>query len=445
MKPTFDELARWYAECDPDGPAIDPGDVKDHRYVPFDAWPNPVAPDRTLALRGPSAADHLVRDIRLRSQGPRPASAQLFSGFRGSGKSTELARVKAKLDDDYTVLSFRADTYHHLSDALTPEELGLLLVAGIGEAAEDLLKRPVGESTIWERIRAFLGQEVELTELKLGGGGLEVKALLKGGQDFKNDLAKLLRNKPDRLRAFVHGFVHEVVAASPRPLVVLVDGLEKYYAPTDRIPELYQAVADLFFHHAELLKLPDCHVVYTVPPYLAFLNKGVADRYCGRIRVLASVLSQGRPPSREPQEPGLLALEDVLTPRVNLDRLFLPGERERCVRAIAVASGGHVRDLLHIAREVIAAVTDAPEAANMGLVQRAIDLLAQSRGVIFVRMRRILARIAEQGTLDALESKDLLELTRAMDQYMVLHYYDDSPFYDVHPLVRERVLGAEAP
>lgn len=443
MKPTFDELAAWYAACDPDGDPINPGDPADQRYVPLDAWSDPHL-SAPVALRGPSAAHHIARDIRLRARGPHPASAQLFSGFRGSGKSTELARVRAELSKDFTVLSFRADLYHHMSEAMSPEELALVLVAGIGEQAEAVLGAALPKAGVWDRIWSFLQQEVTVTELNLSGGPLEVKALLKSGSDFRARLASLLRNKPDRLRAFVHDSVQQVVAAAPKPLVVLADGLEKYYAPTDRIPEVYQAVADLFFHHADLLRLPGCHVVYTVPPYVAFLNKGVADRLGGRVKVLASVMTQSRPPDREPFDPGLRALEYVLAKRVRLDRLFLPEERDACVRAIVQASGGHVRDLLHLAREVIAAVTDAPVAADLPTVQRCVDLLAQSRGVIFARTRSLLARIATRGNLDDVDASDLHELTLALDQYLVLHYHDDTPWYDVHPLIRSRVLAPEA-
>lgn len=100
----------------------------------------------------------MLQAIRLAADKSQAASTHLFSGFRGTGKTTELGRLAELLGElhDFTVLRVSARKYHHLSAALSAEELAVLLAAGIGEAAIET----VGESQlpklasqgVWERL-----------------------------------------------------------------------------------------------------------------------------------------------------------------------------------------------------------------------------------------------------------------------------------------------------
>ncbi|MCP4659719.1 MAG: AAA family ATPase [bacterium] len=433
-------LAEWHANCDPDGPVVVGPDGRSEWYVPLDAWPDSESGE-TISLRGhPPAVPRLVKSIDYCSRQASGRSAQLFAGFRGTGKSTELGRVAHDLRQrhDFAVLEVRADEYHHLSGALTKEELALVLAAGIGEAAREMGAPVLKKKSIWQRIADFLLQEVEAQQLKVRWGPMELQGLLKAGDQFQAELSRLLGNKPDRLQQFLHDLVHEIAAfVRPGQLVVLVDGLDKFYAPAARTGEVYEKMADLFFHHTALLRLPSCHVVYTVPPYLAFLNPGIGDRYEGSIHILPSVRVHGPPPERTPHPPGLRALEEVLARRVDLDRLF-GDARPVCVGELAAASGGHVRDLFRLAQDVLLTAESGlpvgPEA-----VRDAINQQSNSRGFLFRESHALLRRVASGRSLETLRRKQLGELANAMDQYLVLCFKNARPWYDVHPLVRSRI------
>ncbi|MCP4657199.1 MAG: hypothetical protein GY856_17460 [bacterium] len=440
-------LAEWHGNCNPDGPAVIGEGGRPEWYVPLDAWRDPQSGE-TISLRGrPPLVPRMVGSIEFCSHQPARRSAQLLAGFRGTGKTTELGRVADELrqQGDFAVLRFSAEQYHHMSDALTTEELVLVLAAGIGEAARDLGAPVLKTKSIWQRIADFLFQEVQTQEVKVRWGPMELKGLLKGGEDFRVDLHRLLGNKPDRLMNFLHDLVREVAGfVAPGQLVVLVDGLEKYYATTSRIGAAYEKVADVFSHSAELLRLPSCHVVYTVPPYLAFVNPGISDRYEGSIHILPSVRVHGSPPQRTPHGPGLRALEEILARRLDLDRLF--GEqRKTCVAELAAASGGHVRDLFHLMREVLL-LAKGRFPPGLNEVREAVNLQANARDFLFRESCDLLQKIAGGGTLHALSREELGALANAMDQYLVLCYWNGRPWLDVHPLVAERLgpFAAEA-
>ncbi len=86
------ELQRYIAQCDPEQPLA--GD-NDKLYEPLDQG------EPTRGSGGRSCIDQLAQRIRLRE--PTGATCQLFTGFQGSGKTTELRRLKARLEADKLV------------------------------------------------------------------------------------------------------------------------------------------------------------------------------------------------------------------------------------------------------------------------------------------------------------------------------------------------------
>ena len=130
---------------------LEPGDP---RYVPlYESQPDgdPVG--------------RLAREIHYSESDSR----QFFSGFRGSGKSTQLLRLKKKLDEEgYRV--YYADALEYLNPAL-PIEIGQLLMLLAG-AFSDAVQREEGFSlageSYWTRLKNFASANVELDSVELG-------------------------------------------------------------------------------------------------------------------------------------------------------------------------------------------------------------------------------------------------------------------------------------
>ncbi len=443
-------LSEWYHACDPDRP-LDLSRGETPAYVDFDAWRGPDGRGEPLRLRGKPVVKQLASAIRLTARRPRGASeevvrgAYLFSGFRGTGKTTELSQLAAELGrHNFSILRVRARSYHHLSDALTPEELALVLAAGIGEQAAEVLGIE-SFARIWDRISDFLQAQVSKSpDITWNLGVVQIRGALRKGGTFRTKVTSLLEQRPDELRGFLHDIVREVNASiAPRQLAVLVDDLDKYYAPIDRIGDVYHAMASLFADQYRLLALP-CHVIYTVPPYFGFLNKNMADRYGGRMFVLPSVkVHQGAAHGRAPHAPGIAAMTTVLARRIDLAALF-GDDRDRCVGRLVQASGGHVRDLFHLVRELLATGLSFSDGLPLDAdaVEDAIRVYRDGRsGILFRETRALLNRIREANRIDAFDRDELPELAGAMDQHLVLCYANGEAWYDVHPLILERLDG----
>jgi hypothetical protein len=111
-------------------------------------------------------------------------SIRLFSGFRGSGKTTELKRLRKQLEGEgYFVLY--ADALDYVS-AAEPIEIGELLIAlagAFGESLQIQLGRDILKDNFWNIAQRFLNTEITVKEV-----GLKAE-IAKSGLDLRAQIA----------------------------------------------------------------------------------------------------------------------------------------------------------------------------------------------------------------------------------------------------------------
>jgi hypothetical protein len=84
-------------------------------------------------------------------------SIRLFSGFRGSGKTTELLRLKRRLEaQGYFVLYADAPKYVNAAEPIDITDLLMVLAGAFSDALEDRLGVDNTRETYWDRLWAFL-------------------------------------------------------------------------------------------------------------------------------------------------------------------------------------------------------------------------------------------------------------------------------------------------
>ncbi len=133
---------------------------------------------------------------------------QLFSGFSGSGKTTELFRLRRNLRaQGYIVLYADALEYVNEVEPLTIADMLMVIAGAFGDALKNDLGIDPQSKSFWERLRDF----VERTEVRLSGvegkleynspgasvlggikAGLNIKAELKTGSSFRKQLQQFL-------------------------------------------------------------------------------------------------------------------------------------------------------------------------------------------------------------------------------------------------------------
>jgi hypothetical protein len=380
------------------------------------------------------------------------AGAYLFTGNRGTGKTTELLRL-AKILDDFGCEVFYADMSEYL--ILTQRiEISDFLVSVLGALSDKIGQRfgsVPGATGFFERVWSFLQSDVRFDEVKLPAGPLEFKASLQQNPTFKEELQKKTRGLVEQLvrqaRTFAGEAVEQVRHArgdTGRKVVLIVDSVERLRGVGDSadVREVFKSAETLFSSHADKLRFSGLSVVYTVPPYLSALAGGLGAYYAGgRIYTLPSVhIYRCRPEVGECPRVyavGEEKMRAIIERRYPEWRDFFSQEQ---LSRLAQSSGGDLRDYFRMLR---LAVTRLPAS---GLLPLSDAVLLDAEQAVRNDMlpiadddRAWLARImaSHQPELPSLDK--LPDFARLQQGKYVLQYRNGEDWYDVHPLLRREV------
>ncbi|MBL8218841.1 MAG: hypothetical protein JNL62_06415 [Bryobacterales bacterium] len=375
-------------------------------------------------------------------------SLQLFSGFSGAGKTTQLLRLQKELTAaGYLVIYADAEDYLNLGEAVDISDL-LYTVAG---AFSDGLQRaevslPQGES-YWKRFWNYLKTTtVEVKELTIPAGEVELKLELQTSTTFRQKLQQHLAPQLRDLTGQAHAFVDEGLQEVRRKygedkrVVFLLDSLEKLRATPSNEQEMMDRLEKLFRNHLRNLKFPWMHCVYTVP---AWIREVVA--YAGMTMIPSIKLQESRD-SNAPWQHGWNVLRELVRRRLDGEgcRLLfgepdVHGNYPLADRLIEM-SGGAPRDLLRLFTELILLTPAEKLPVEPRLVESAVATLRNTMRVS-VKDAYWLDRVTQTKAADlpTSDKRDVNHYMRMLDNHFVLCFRNDSDWYDVHPLIRDEV------
>jgi hypothetical protein len=375
------------------------------------------------------------------------ASVQLFSGFRGSGKSTELRRLRRRLQaGGYTVLLVDVEDYLNLSSPIDVPDFLLAVAGAIGDeaVASAAVDDDPEQISYWNRFTSFL-RSVQLAELAADTGvspaKVGVKANLRDDPTFVAQLQQRMARHQGAFVEDVHDYVGDVVRQITKKnpatagVVLLVDSIEHIRGVFANSEQVQRSIGNLFVVNASNLRLPGTHVVYTAPPWLRIRYANLETLYdTGGVTVLLS-LKVHTAGTRAPYEPGLNILRAVVEQREAKWRALVSEEQ---LRRISLASGGHLRDLLRILMDVIRRASTVP--TSDAVIDRALAS-ARDQSLPVPNSDAVwLARIARSNTVELSEVARLSDLARFLDTHLLLCYRNGQEWYDLHPLVRDVIL-----
>lgn len=389
-------------------------------------------------------------------------SIQLFSGFRGSGKSTELFRLKKRLEEEgYVVLYADSLDYVSQSDEI---DIGSLLTV-IAGALSDSLEEKFGVDSVhesfWRRFTHYLTTTtVEISQISVKAeaanplpellgelkGGIDVKANLKDNPSFRQKVNQVLLKRLGALKEEVDDFVSKSVAAiqgkrgKGTRVVFLFDSLEQVRGDAYTEEAVTRSFGAVFSkHYPKMLRLPYLHVVYTVPPWLQFSSPNTA-----RTLMVPCVRQWNNDADRTVCDEGFAALHSLAARRFGKGgyaRVFgaSSDEPHPNARKIIAACGGHFKDLLYMFRQVLLRAKELPVSED--IVGAAISDMRGHLLPIAVEDAHWLKKIGDlrDVALPTAKPEDVQRLTRFLDNHFVLYLKNGSAWYDIHPLIREEV------
>ena len=373
-------------------------------------------------------------------------SIQMFSGFRGAGKTTELFRLKADLErQGYVVLYGDALTYLNPAEEIDISNLLIVLAGTFSDALEEEGLPHFGKDSYWDRFTNYLTTtEVKLEEVGLKTGA-DLKLNLQTAPTFRQVLRTKLANHIGGLKKNVDRFFEDGIKAlrakrgeSCAGVVFLFDQMEQIRGSLTNEQEVIHSVGRLFTQHLKLLGIPYLHLVYTVPPWLKFVLPNTVP-----IQILPSIRQWNKNPGRTPYAEGQKILQSLVHRRfgaAEFNQVFgaRGSHHSQADRLIAVC-GGHFRDLLLLLRETVLRVETLPVTPEV--IDNAITAVRSNFLPIAIDDAKWLDRIGRDRdpALQTTDKKDVNRLTRFLDTHFVLFFTNGEEWYDVHPLIRDEV------
>jgi hypothetical protein len=431
--PPISTLRTWVANCDPMKPVTEfSGPADESFYVEFDVG---------VELRGEdgSCAAQMARQIQLAE--PGASTMQLFTGFPGAGKTTELHRLKHMLEKEpgewSHVVMIDALAYFDRHTPLTITDMLRVLAWHLDREATTLEKQDPDKKPGYAlRLWAWLQSDVELKEVGFEAYGASLMAEIKDNPSFRAKAEAALQLRFQHFAKEAHQEIQvallRIRAATGLPRVVVIfDGLEKITAlKVEDRPRVEESIEAVFSSHIEWLKLP-CHVIYTFPLWLRFRTNDLAS-LCGPPLTLPMVKIQTR--KGVVHRAGVERLIELVRRRLGDLRPVFGDDPRPTLERLVLASGGYPRDLLRLVRDAISRSRTFP--IEPAQADRAIAILAEEyKLVTLLANLQVAAHIAvhhvlPQGQVEVRDASWLFE------RWLVLTYRNGDEWYDLHPLVR---------
>ncbi|NEP13948.1 MAG: ATP-binding protein [Symploca sp. SIO2C1] len=353
------------------------------------------------SVRGGQIIDELRDNITLWSADA--PTCQLFTGHIGCGKSTELLRLKAELEQEgFHVVYFVSDQDLEMSDVDVSDIL-LAIARRVSESIEKLkVDEPRNPKDIIKKVGKLLQTEIELSaestipgvgkvgvnidedfKFEVGIPGIgevtvdskegvslvapligKIAAKAKASPEFRSKLRERLEPRTAGILEAINSELlvpaqEELKQHGKKGLVVIVDNLDKI----DNSAKTWGRSQSeyLFVDRGEQLRKLKCHLIYTMPVALRFSNdiETLKQRFIQGPKVLPMVPVRFRDGSECSEGMALLremvlarAFPD-LAPEQRLQQITEIFDGSETFNRLCQVSGGHVRNLLRLLNESI--------------------------------------------------------------------------------------------
>lgn len=376
-----------------------------------------------FTARAHSPLEPLISYLRVLRQ---PAHL-LFMGHRGSGKSTELAKLASRMQNTFLVVNCRAGQVVNLNQVEPVDVVLACALAFLNAIAEEnfiVQDKSLNDLESWLRNNV----EIETIKIKRAEGSASFGVSLKTftadlSAKFNRESATRMTLRP-RLKTIVSELVERVnevvkyVEDNYRPPLILVEDLDKITL-TD--------AQKIFLNEGQLLRLLDCRMVYTFPIALRYSNDFA--------QVRSGFQKDFKLPNfsichrdGSPDDEGRACLHDLVMKRAD-ESLFEPGAVERAVEL----SGGLVADLVRLIQGGLleAIVNSVPQVAPNMINSVASEIRSDFRAALRPPHYDAL-RLAE--TSRTVVNEEAVQ--EILHNLSLLEYRNSEDWVDVHPIAK---------
>lgn len=352
----------------------------------------------------------------------------LFTGHRGSGKSTELNRLAMNLDDQFFIVKFSITESLNFADLNYIDILLVSILKLLQKAIKEKIKINEGileyvfnwlHYEITEEIITIPSEEISLSG-KIDFFVVKMEGKLKQESFTREILRKKITPKLSELIDKINLTIPEIEEKTKKPVLIIVEDIDKV--------DLEKA-QHLFFQHGESLLSINSMMIYTFPVALRHSDDfaQVAKTFHSFF-VLPNVTILDKQDRKVPQ--AYTALTDVILKRAE-ERLFTKDAIERAIQL----SGGLMIDLIHLIKDAASnALLDKKEIIDaIHITKSANEMRNDYRVMLRPEQYDLLNRINE----DTEKKPANDEVVRScLHNLSLLEYRNDEVWVAVHPIVK---------
>ncbi len=429
----FKTSKKYYNLCNP----YEPLEPDDERNVNLDAF----GEDKGVLVRGFNWADKLEREITLADQ----PVFKLFTGHRGSGKTTELKRLAEQLSNQdgpnlFPVLIDAEDVI----DLNSPIDVTDIISAVVYSTERAIVEKEGGsvDKAMNKGYMRRLWDWLCNTDIEIGKGNFTIPAAGK--------LIVELKNRPN-LRQRIHDTVanhfSEFISEAKDELkmlnsrvqqkfgqtgiVIVFDSLEKLRGLKSNWHQVLESAEQVFVGNKDHIRLP-VHVLYTVPVAITTRSIEIVD-FLPMIKL--------RERNDELYEPGIQAARELIRQRVpdNILKELLGSKMEERIHQLILQSGGYPREIIQMLQQAIVS-TEHP-LSEKGFEHIIKYIAGRYRMVVPEEAFSWLAKVAVSKFL-TIDDMYRQIVDQMLLNHIVLSYLDDEPWFALHPSVY-RIPGVQ--
>ena len=383
---------------------------------------------------GTQAVDRLKQAIYLQDD----QGVFLFTGQRGSGKSTELLRLKHELEinPEEPCRVYYLDMEQWLSTS-RELDLGAFMVAIV--AAWIAQAYPNNTNNTWhDRLKRIL------SKINIEGIGINslinIQFALRSDDSFLGQLSEAVKKNRSAFVPELHQFVQAIStdlrqSSGREKCVLLIASLEKLTGVASKATQVYESVLNLFALQSEALKLPLVHVVYSIAPYVLNQNRQLPALLGGAVAVQLPSVHIFNRNSGDPDQNGIGKIINLLTKRCPEWKDFFD---EADVSAFAKDSGGDLRDFLRGLQVCLTGLSPKHPRADQNDWNEARSQIKPNTA-IDLQHAQWMARVDTTHSAELDGPITALVLERYLSTKHVLAYLNGDTWYGLHPLIRTEI------
>lgn len=397
-------------------------------------------------------SENIIQEIRdnIAIFEPNQKTYNLFTGHIGCGKSTELLRLKAELQQQgFHVVYFESDRYLELGD-IDVSDILLTIAYRVSQSLEaaHLILKPKYFQSLLQELQELL-QSIEIADITCPLGIAEITTRSRVSPKLRERLRGYLEPRTTQIiesinQELLEPSIQKLHYRNQRGLVVIIDNLDRIdFAPT---PWGRSQPEYLFVDRATHLRSLNCHVIYTIP--LALLRfsddyKVISERFATEPFVLPMVPVRDR--NGQPHRTGLSRLQQMVLSRAfpdldetqRLSRITELFDGPASLDRLCQVSGGHVRNLLRFLNKWIRVERQLPLSRD-----RLETIIQEERNQTVLGIVHedwaLLRQVAQQKRSITVNDNQKSRYQKLLRNLLVLEYRDSAgSWFDVNPILAE--------